>query len=285
MTSSQEDLVTLAERVEVFEGDVWASLQLGASREWRGRMKVEVWRDRGVVALIAGGTRGVAVNRVVGLGLGTPLTPAYLEQLMTLYRDSGAERFVVQWSPYSQPASALEWMTQMGGNVMNPTSKYIYQCDSGLPPSEPSDFDIREIDASDGDVFEGIVAPALGVPDGLGEGVRSTIGQPGWRYYLAYDGDRPIAGASLYVAGDQAWLGFGATIEGDRRRGAQSALIRRRLADAQRDGCSLASTETHASRSGLDRVSSSNLQRAGFVLLYVRQNVLFDLVPPCKDKG
>jgi hypothetical protein len=274
----------LAERIEVFEGDVWASLQLAATREWRGRMKVEVWRDRGVVALIAGGTRGVAVNRVVGLGLGSPLTPAYLERLKTLYRDAGAERFVVQWSPYSQPASAFEWMAQMGGRAMNPTSKYIFHCDSMVAPCESSCFDIREIGVADGEVFESIVAPALGVPEGLGEGVRSTIGQPGWRYYLAFDGDRPIAGASLFVAGEQAWLGFGATRESDRRRGAQSALIRRRLADARRDGCTLASTETHASRSGLDRVSSSNLQRAGFVLLYVRQNVLFDLVPP-DDKG
>lgn len=283
MTSTEEHLDALAERVEVFEGEVWAALQLAASSDWRCRLRVEVWRDAGVVALIAGGTRGVAVNRVVGVGFRTPLTPEYLERLKALYMDAGAERFVVQWSPRSRPTEALEWMLEMGGRPMNPTSKLIFRCDSVVPPCEASPFEIREIGPADGDTFESIVAPALGVPEGLGEGVRSTLGTPGWRYYLAFDGDRPVAGGSLYVAGDQAWLGFGATLASDRKRGAQSALIRRRLADARRDGCTIATTETHASRSGLDRVSSSNLQRAGFSLLYVRQNLIFDLVS-CDDE-
>jgi hypothetical protein len=136
---------------------------------------------------------------------------------------------------------------------------------------------VREIGPDDAQTFENVVAAPLGVPDGLGVGIRSTIGLPGWRFYLVYDGHRPIAGSALYVQGRMAWCGLGATIESDRRRGAQAALLARRLRDAAADGCEWASADTLAATVDKPSQSYRNMQRAGFTTLYDRPNYLLDL--------
>jgi hypothetical protein len=71
-----------------------------------------------------------------------------------------------------------------------------------------------------------------------------TVGRPGWRHYLAYAGDTPIASAAMYVSGEAAWCGFAATDAAHRKRGAQRALVVRRLLDAAAVGCSRVSVET-----------------------------------------
>jgi hypothetical protein len=136
---------------------------------------------------------------------------------------------------------------------------------------------VKEIGPDDAQTFEDIVATPLGVPEGLGPHMRSTVGLPGWRFYLVYDGDRPIAGAALYVRGRMAWCGLGATIESDRRRGAQSALFARRLYDAAKDGCEWVTAETLAETADQPNQSYRNMSRAGFVSLYDRPNYLLDM--------
>jgi len=58
-------------------------------------------------------------------------------------------------------------------------------------------------------------------------------GRKGWFLYLAMDGDMPVATGALYLsdaAGERfAELNFGSTLPDHRGRGAQSALIARRV--------------------------------------------------------
>jgi hypothetical protein len=88
---------------------------------------------------------------------------------------------------------------------------------------------------------------------------------------------RPIAGAALYVRGQQGWFGLGATMESDRRRGAQTALLARRLRDAAADGCVWASADTLVDTADRPNPSYRNMRRAGFATLYERPNFLVDL--------
>jgi len=69
-----------------------------------------------------------------------------------------------------------------------------------------------------------------------------------------------------------AWLGFGATTEGYRRRGGQSAMFARRLQDARDAGCRLAITETGEESADDPNPSYHNMLRAGFQLAYARRN-------------
>lgn len=93
----------------------------------------------------------------------------------------------------------------------------------------------------------------------------STIGLPGWYHYLVRFDSEPGSASVLYVTGGVAQLFVATTIPAYRGRGAQRALIQRRLADGQTAGCDLATSQTV-----IDNASPRNMARHGFEQLYLR---------------
>jgi ribosomal protein S18 acetylase RimI-like enzyme len=79
----------------------------------------------------------------------------------------------------------------------------------------------------------------------------------------------------MYVTGKAAWFGFAATDAAHRRRGAQQALIVRRLKDAASAGCRWVSVETAEDTVTRDAPSFRNLRRLGFEVAYRRPNYLW----------
>ena len=142
------------------------------------------------------------------------------------------------------------------------------------PSARESRLDVLEIGPERARLYEEVVARPLGVPPELGPGICSTLGHPGWRFYLAFDGERPVAGGASYRDGDCAWFGLAATRSDDRRRGAQTALLRRRLEDAAGDGCRWATADTPADTPERPNPSYQNMRQLGFALLYERPNYL-----------
>jgi GNAT superfamily N-acetyltransferase len=98
------------------------------------------------------------------------------------------------------------------------------------------------------------------------EYVRSA-GREGFFHYMAFDGARPVAIASLAVFDGLAYLLSASTNEADRGRGAQQALIAARLARAEQLGCAIAVSETL----NILEHSLRNLQRAGFREVYEKE--------------
>jgi hypothetical protein len=266
--------------IELIEAEAWSELQLHSPRDFQRQFGITVERIAGGVLLLANRSPTLAVNRVLGLGLTKPLTERQLDAVIAAYSTAGVERFVVQWSPAAEPAAVPEWLTDRGFTLLSRIAK-VYRRSDGVSLERPPDprLSVTEIGAEDAEVYEQIVAAPLGVPEGLGPGIRSTVGRPGWRYYMVHEGDRPIAGAALYVRGRLGWFGLGATIESDRRRGAQTALFARRFADAARDGCQWVSADTLAETPDRPNQSFRNMRRAGFATLYERPNYLLDLRP------
>jgi acetyltransferase (GNAT) family protein len=86
----------------------------------------------------------------------------------------------------------------------------------------------------------------------------------GGEHFLALDGRRPVAVASLRVDRDLAWLGGAATRTRWRRRGAQGGLIATRLRHAAQLGCRWAWCETAEPAPGRPDTSRRNLLRHGF---------------------
>jgi hypothetical protein len=98
------------------------------------------------------------------------------------------------------------------------------------------------------------------------EYVRSA-GREGFFHYMAFDGARPVAIASLAVFEDMAYLLSASTNEADRGRGAQQALIAARLARAEQLRCAISVSETL----NILEHSLRNLQRAGFREVYEKE--------------
>jgi GNAT superfamily N-acetyltransferase len=114
-----------------------------------------------------------------------------------------------------------------------------------------------------------LVGSQLGVPESVRPGIVSTLGQPAWRFYFATSDQGPVAGAAMFVDGDGAWFGLAGTLPEYRHRGAQTALLARRIADAKAAACRWISAETSPETLG-PNPSLRNMKRFGMRELYHR---------------
>jgi ribosomal protein S18 acetylase RimI-like enzyme len=90
--------------------------------------------------------------------------------------------------------------------------------------------------------------------------------------YVACEGPRVVSAAALFVLGDLGYLALGATEPDQRGRGAQSALIAKRLRVAFALGCRWVFADTGEAVAGRANPSFENLQRLGLRPLQRREN-------------
>ena len=103
--------------------------------------------------------------------------------------------------------------------------------------------------------------------DTLWPGYARSAGTKDFFHYMAFDGGRPVAIAALCIFEDLGYLMAAATAESHRKRGAQQALIAKRIERAEQLGCSIQVSETLY----MLEHSYRNLQRAGFQEVYEKE--------------
>ena len=116
----------------------------------------------------------------------------------------------------------------------------------------------------DGDI-EGAQADQLPPREVLEGPLKHVMDVPGFRRYCAWIDGQLVGTATLRLDDGLAQLCGAATLPAWRRRGVQTALLQRRLADAAKAGCDLALMTTSPGTK-----SQENGLRQGFELLYVR---------------
>jgi GNAT superfamily N-acetyltransferase len=240
---------------------------------------IEVRAVAGATVLIAAAAEALAMNRVIELGLHSRARESDVDEIIRLYTGAGVERFVIQLSPEAEPRELGAWCTARHAVIVGSWSKMARPLtrDDLADDAANAGVTVQEIGPTDAVTFECIVARELGAPEGLESGVRTTIGKAEWRYYLAYIDGAPIAGAASYCNGEYAWFGLGATAPEFRRRGAQSALLMRRIRDATAGGCRWATADTLTESPTKPNPSYRNMCRLGFTKVYDRPNYMFDL--------
>jgi hypothetical protein len=91
--------------------------------------------------------------------------------------------------------------------------------------------------------------------------------------YPAFDGDTPVAIASLRMQDGIGWLGNGATLPSHRRRGAHGALMARRIRDGIKEmQCEWFVTEADQDTAQDVHLSNHNMLRPRFKFAYLRAN-------------
>jgi GNAT superfamily N-acetyltransferase len=274
-TEGETDTRARARESERVEAEAWAQLQSALPEAFRARMGIEVYRDGGSSTLITRGTTELAVNRVIALGVVTPATSALVDTIMARFRDAGVDRYLVHLSPDAEPAELRAWLLERGFVERPGLAALVRDTSVDVGLELPDGLRIEEIGERDAALFRALVAEPLRVPEEVRLGITSTIGHPGWRFYLAYRGDLPIAGAAMYSDGPAAWGGLTATVEGARGQGTQSALLARRIHDAAAMGARWLTAETLPERPERRNASLKNMQRLGFHLMYERPNFVF----------
>ena len=176
-------------------------------------------------------------------------------------------------SPTSQPSSFPTWLAARQLLLHDQWAKVYRPLTS--PVTIPTELRIACIGRDLASTFATVACRAFGMPAHLQPWLAQSIGQPGWRHYLAFDQDVPVATGALFVRDQIGWLGLGSTLPSHRRRGAQGALMALRMQDAAHAGCDWIITETGEDRPEQPNPSFHNMMRTGFKVAYLRPNYIF----------
>jgi ribosomal protein S18 acetylase RimI-like enzyme len=265
-----QDLIAL-ERAEI---EAFADLYAAAPPDVASAAGLSIHRDAETTVLAVARVDVLALNRAVGLGLHRPASDAVLDGLLDVMSKCGPRRFFVPVAPADGNEDLSRALQERGLRHYNNWMRLSREL-GDLPEAPESDLVVREIEPDSAAAFGRIVATAFGYPPEVAPLTEHVVGRAGWRHYLAYDGTEPVAAGAMYLSGAAAWFGFAATASTHRKRGAQSALVVRRLADARAAGCTSVSVETAEDSVVKDAPSFRNLRRLGFEVAYTRPNFLW----------
>lgn len=274
---AQIDTITpeLAWRLEEVECAAFADCYRAVPRDVAKECGVAVYEVGEAIATVAACADVLALNRMMGPGMLASGDAAAFDAILRHYEDAGVPRVFVQADPVTANADVAELVRARGGNHYNNWVK-LYRGVEPIPPVK-SDLRTEVVSVAHAAAFSQIVAESFGWPEAFQKVVAAGVGREGWRHYMAFDGDTPVATAALFVSGKTGWIDFAATLEGYRGRGAQGKLTEIRFLDAAELGCDLLVVETAQQTPEHDAPSYRNMLRYGFKEAYVRPNYLITL--------
>lgn len=231
---------------------------------------------------IAGGVaaftiEGMPFNKLAGLGFDGVPDESELGAVEEAFRRRGA-KLPVEVSSVADPrvAALLSRRGYTLEGIENVSGRTLPAPDLETSPGPGVDLSRPAID--DLDAWTDIVVTGFGTPDEEGvpshesfesdllkNSIRYFSHTRGMRHYLVTRDGEPAGGGSMRLTDGIAQLCGAATLPTHRRRGIQTLLLGRRLADASAEGCDLAVVTTQPGSK-----SHENVCRRGFVLLYTR---------------
>ena len=216
-------------------------------------------------------------NRIFGLGVDAPFTEADLDRAMAWLDTRACRNWSIQLPPLESADTIAAWMRARGLEPAGTGWARFFRSSRTIASNPaPTNLEVREVTAETGADFGAAIAAGFSFPPSVRTWFSALAGRPGWRLYVAYADGTPAACGALYldIETGWGWLGCDATLPAYRLRGAQTALIHRRVADAAAAGAVALTAETGQPAPGqeLNSHSYQNYHRAGFVRAYVRPN-------------
>jgi hypothetical protein len=167
-----------------------------------------------------------------------------------------------------ESAAAESWLAENGFRPARGSAKFLRDAH---PPRFRTADDVEVVEVSDSGTapFGTIAALGFGLPAWAADFFAGRPGLPGWRCYLASVDGEPGACAAMLIDGELAELGTVATLEPARGRGAELALLGRRIEDAAAAGARLLVAATGERVEGRPATAYRDLRSAGFEAAYV----------------
>lgn len=272
MQTASDSISTTLERQEA---RAWADFYRAAGAAEVEANGVRLIETGGATAAIASRVDVLTYNRVLGVGSDPRADgAATLDDITAVYAAAGARRFFVQLPPTL--AGRLHDALEVRGFRYHNDWVKLHR---GVtpPPQAETDLRVEQIGAEHARAFGEVFVASFDWPQTLAPWIGAPVGRHGWRHYLAFDGDRPVATAAMYMEGTCAWIDFASTLPDYRGRGAQGALTARRIEDCARLGGESMVVETAAATPEKRAPSLRNMQRMGFEVAYLRPNYLLEL--------
>jgi hypothetical protein len=256
--------------LERIERNAWEDLARAAPPPFAAAVGLETRAMGGALFFAAAKIPQFQFNWLAGAGLGGD-DGACIGEAVARFRDIGQAKFIVQIAPRPD-AAKMENLARDAGLQASPLSWAKFSRETQNAPEVKTSLSIREVGVDEKNVFAESAIAGFGMPPPMALWLSQIVGRPHWHAYASFDGDRPAGAAALYVDGDFAWLGIGATRPEMRKKGGQSALLARRIADAAKYGARYAVTETGVPQQGQPAPSYKNILGCGFDVAYVRPN-------------
>jgi GNAT superfamily N-acetyltransferase len=277
-----DNIATLA-TLEGSEIAAWGDLYRAASTDSIRACGLRITECDGAITTVASSIDVLGFNRVIGLGLEREATDRDLDEITDQYIAAGVPRFFVQVCPSRGSQNLIEQLRRRGFRHHN---NWVKLCrDTSPPPPIETDLTIRAIGPQEAAAFARIVCACFDWPDAAQPWVRELVGFPGWRHYMAFDGEEPVATGACLLGDGWVWKDFAATLPAYRNRGAQAALLARSIDDVRGLGYQQIVVETAEDTPTKPSPSYRNMLRFGFRPTYVRPNWLFPKRDSCAMLG
>ena len=266
----KQQLIKIVEESEI---SLWQGIWQAVSPATSNSFAMEYINDPRYLAIMMKKVPAWFFNRVLGLGLQQQATGQMLDEL-TAYYQAHKLSFAISLSPLAQPKDLATQLAQRGFTEANRWAK-MYR------PATPAkaiktDLRIEQATPAQAGIFAEIIVKGFGVDPAMkpvfAEGMLAAQN----RAYLAWDGDHPVAAGMLTLAGEVGHLNTAATLPEARGRGAQGAIMAKRIEDSIAAGCRWIATETWLPARGETNHSYNNMLRHGFIKAYERPNLVLE---------
>jgi hypothetical protein len=259
----------IAEINEFGEAEAYVNYFLCAPPEFARSFRLEVKRIGSVWVTMLPAVDNVNHNRILGLGVGEPATESILDKAIAVFQNTGCKNYMVQICPLVQPAPYPGWFAARG---FKPVRSWAKMCRGNEPaPAVSTDLRMEAIGEDQASAYADVVLSVFGMTPAYRPLVEGNVGKPGWHQYLAFDGEKPVSAAGMYINGEAAWLSFASTLKTHRERGGQSAMLARRIEDGLALGCKWFIAETKEDTPDRPNPSYRNMLRSGFELAYLQR--------------
>ncbi len=276
--------------IEIIEAESAYSQHMCAPPQEAARLGLAAERMGSAAVILTRKSENTMYNKLAALGQASPATERQVDRFIDLARQQRVKKISVPLGDGMRPRSLPRLLESRGFQRGYPGAK-LWRDASPLPLPLPSPridsrrrsgkatpISVRRVRPAEASVWVDVVSEVWRVFGFRRQWFEARVAAPGWRHYLGWIDDQPVAAAALFVgtvgSGASAvkvgHLVDGVTLKPWRRRGAQAAIIRRRVADGRRLGCELFTSETAPPLPRMPQVSFRNLQRQGFELAYLR---------------
>jgi ribosomal protein S18 acetylase RimI-like enzyme len=238
-------------------------------------------RDGGVASLeIAGGralraAEGSPLNKVLGLGLGVPVSDSDLDAIEAFYDEHGVP-VQIELCPLASPGVAARLTAR--GYQLQGFENQLARPLNGESVSGPGGFRIESVSGGLDEVWLRVVAEAFAAGEGplashvpppadavetLTRVMRGFV-HPEFERFLVWAGDEPAGGGCAYTIGGVRGVTGTATLPAFRRRGVQQAVVAHALNSAGgRADVAMTTTDPGST-------SQRTFERFGFQVIYTR---------------
>lgn len=255
------------------EQAVWSGLYQGVDNETGRQLGLSCEKYLDADCLMMTGIPAWFFNRVVGLGLEESVTEEDINKLIEQYHGKKVP-IGISLCPDGRTEQISHWLQGKGFSIANQWVKMVR--DTAPPRPSISSLRVEPATQAQAEIVADIIQTGFELNVELKPLFASIIHTANNHVYIAWDDDVPAAVGILTLVGNTGHLNTAATLPAFRGRGAQGAIMARRIEDGIRLGCKSFITETWDPGEENNH-SYNNMLRHGFELAYKRPNWVLEV--------